>query len=446
MIDIALFIQAAIWLTVLTFFVCSSRASIFHPITFYLVFHGLVFVVRPLFVRYADFDAAWNYMKFDPTDDDFVKTLAISSVGLLMFVGGCWFGSRNSKTLAFSGSEIKFTPSESLSLYVLWIMFLPIIVYSFITTAGGIKGQWEGGVFVMTGASGYVYESQNIIIPLLALLLLRTRFNIFSLIVVIAYYGYRALVGWGRWTIVLSGICYVLLYCWAHRRTRLPTFVFLIIPVVYLVFAILGTGRELIQTISPTEIAKSALLDKTLTWREKYDTFDFANFDFLAYIAAVVPKETKTYNYGIDYLQLVTEPIPRAIWKHKPIGAPSLFDLNDYGNFRGLTYSLPGNGWMDGGWWGVVITCCLWGFGLGRLYKWFSWRERSKAVALLYIMAISMIVQLYRDGNVSIFRFWLFTIPPIVIWKMLANAIDKQWWYRQSQIKAADLSIQQERA
>jgi len=39
--------QAIVWLLIAFMFLRGRSASVFHPFSFYLAFHGLVFVIRP---------------------------------------------------------------------------------------------------------------------------------------------------------------------------------------------------------------------------------------------------------------------------------------------------------------------------------------------------------------------------------------------------------------
>ena len=152
-------------------------------------------------------------------------------------------------------------------------------------------------------------------------------------------------------------------------------------------------------------------------WRKKYDGPDFGNFDSLAFIVAVVPERTGTYTYGTQYLQLFTEPVPRKLWKGKPVGAPiAFFDLNAYGNFIGLTCSLCGDGWMSGGWIGLLITMALVGALLGWAHRWFWDHFQNALAALFYLSALAMLPQWYRDGSISIAKFVLWNWLPLGIW------------------------------
>ena len=51
-----LFASAAIFLLVLVVYVRQDFSSIYHPITLYLMFHGLVFAVRPIFAQIITVD------------------------------------------------------------------------------------------------------------------------------------------------------------------------------------------------------------------------------------------------------------------------------------------------------------------------------------------------------------------------------------------------------
>ena len=74
MIDLALLAQLFVWLAVVCIFLASGQASLFHPATWYLAFHGLVFVARPMLVYYYDFDSSFSYMRFHPEQRGVCRT------------------------------------------------------------------------------------------------------------------------------------------------------------------------------------------------------------------------------------------------------------------------------------------------------------------------------------------------------------------------------------
>jgi hypothetical protein len=238
---------------------------------------------------------------------------------------------------------------------------------------------------------------------------------------VVLYLGYRTWFGWARFTIVLFVVMVVAIHCWQHRRRWMPLWTVAAAVPFFLLFNLIGHNRDVLKELLSGEEVRTVEYDAGMTKeqkiKKKYDNQDAANFDSLAYIAAVVPERTGTYTYGTQYLQIFTEPIPRLLWKGKPKGAPvAFFDLDAYANFIGLTPSLVGDGWMSGGWVGVIITLGLVGGFLGWAHRWFWNHEKDNLCALFYLTALPMLAQWYRDGGISIAKFMLWNWLPLVMW------------------------------
>jgi hypothetical protein len=222
-----------------------------------------------------------------------------------------------------------------------------------------------------------------------------------------------------------------LAYCWHQRRKWLPVrFLALLLPV-FILFNWLGDNRDVFKGLFHRQAPALKVLsgDRSVAGeiRAKLDKHDLANFDFLTYILAAVPERTGTYNYGLQYLQLFTEPIPRKLWKGKPAGAPfGRMNLNAYGNFLGLTLTLVGDGWISGGWIGLVVTVGAAGWALGRAHRWFSRHQANAFVAFSYCAIVAATIQLYRDGGISVFKFLLWLLLPILIWKVVYRTMNPQ--------------------
>src|SRR5215468_10705622 len=86
MIELALSGQVLVWMIMLGVLLGSGQASVFHPSTIYLLFHGLAFVLRPILVHYFGFHSIWKYIGSFPGDAEFMFTLAVTSVALVVFV------------------------------------------------------------------------------------------------------------------------------------------------------------------------------------------------------------------------------------------------------------------------------------------------------------------------------------------------------------------------
>lgn len=425
MFEIALNFQLIIWLVVAGVFLACGQASLFHPATIYLGFHGLVFVIRPFLVHYLNFNSVWLYIGIEPTEAAMIRTLEATSVALIVFVGMSLYAGR--ATVGFPPEPATpFSPLQRRALITTTVLFIPLVALSIYATRKGVEGDRVNGIYIMTNSTGYLNDAQFAIAPLFCAWAFVTRFRWPNLVVALLYVGYRSWFGWARWTIVLFFLTLIFAYCWDRRKKWLPLQAIALAIPVLIVFNVLGHNRDyfksLIQGPQPQAQATTAAeaeigmseLDKI---REQVDTQDFANFDYLTFILSIVPARTDTYTYGAQYIQLFTEPIPRILWKGKPVGAPvRTFDIMQFGNFTGLTFSLPGDGWISGGWTGLVITMSVVAFLLGSFHRWFWRHVNNPMVAVFYITALAMTVQWFRDGGISIAKFMLWTWLPLLVW------------------------------
>ncbi|NET39108.1 MAG: oligosaccharide repeat unit polymerase [Cyanothece sp. SIO1E1] len=286
----------------------------------------------------------------------------------------------------------------------------------------------------MTGSSGYANSAQQVLIPISIISIVVFKWKWFSYIPFLLFAYHRLSHGWGRWTVILPVLAIIMYYCWVNRKNFPPVRWLIPLPFLFILFNQMSKNRHYFQNlINPADTTYSiveetdSVIDKQFALQNQWDTLDFANFDFLAYIVDKVPRETKTYTYGTQHLQLFTEPIPRKLWRGKPAGPPiQYFNLNDYGNFMGLTYSIIGDGWMSGGWIGVVVNMIIAGAGLGVAYKWFIRNQHHIFKVTIFIITNSVLLQLFRDGGiVTMAKFMLFTQLPILFWWGLHHWIVK---------------------
>lgn len=424
MIDLALAAQVLFWLVMLGVFLASDQASLFHPATVYLGFHGLVFVLRPILVQAFGFDANWQYMIFQPSDEAFIRTLVVSSVGMFAFLGAC-LATGWTRVEFVDVRQPQFSSSDRSTLVVTTLLLAPAVAYSIWATRNGIEGERVGGIYILTNSTGYLNEAQHFAMPLICLWLVATRLHWANLFPILAYVGYRIWFGWSRWTILLFLLMVLLSYCWYHRRKWLPWWSVLTLVPGLVVFNLLGHNRDLLKQLIAGDpiyvIDARPGTTQAEKIRKQLDTQDFSNFDYLAYVVSVVPERTGAFTYGLQYLQLFTEPIPRILWHAKPVGAPiKTINIGAYGNFIGLTVSLCGDGWMSGGWLGLVITLGLAGALAGRAHRWFFQNKEHNLGALGYIAILSLLPQWYRDGGISIFKFLLFTLIPVLTWMLVS--------------------------
>lgn len=446
MIELALFIQVVLFLAVAGIFLAHRSASLFHPLAFYLIFHFLVFVARPWLVHFAGFDSQWHYMRFEPTPETFVFTLALTSFALLVFAG--FSLTSGYAPLRFENSGIAFSRTQRQAFYIVLLLLLPLALYGARQDArifGLLAERGEAGVFLdrssahtfFQNTTGYIVKAHNLLIPLTALFVAVHRFRWWAFTPLLAFCGYRMFLG-SRWGIVVALAIVVLLHLYWHRARWLKLrHVALAIPV-FLIFHALGQDRDFFREVTGFgEIRYEArhLADESFV--ESLDSPDFANFEYLAYIVAAVPEKSHTYTYFTQYLWLFTRPIPRMLWPGKPRGMPiKLVDLNDYGWFGTRTWSIVGDGWLSFGWLGVTITLAALGWFLGWLHRLF-WRNLHRAFPVLfYCCYMPSTILWFRGGNiVTAARMAMWILLPVILWYLISKVME--WLARRRQMHIA---------
>ncbi|MBY6262891.1 hypothetical protein EI613_13380 [Azospirillum sp. 412522] len=443
MIEMALIAQVLVLVLVTAVYLSSGSASMFHPMTLYLIFHTLVFVMRPILVHTQHFDDVWLFMGFWPDEKQFVMTLVVSSVGLIAFAAACIWAGLVRPDWTPNGEPapaFTFDRVDVVAFLTTAALLGPLAIYSAVQRQGGASFDGTGDVQmerdpltgqpIYTNTTGYIAEAHSMGLPLTLGLIWVCRFHPLSFIPFAGFVAYRAYLGWGRWAIIMGILGLVLLMLYRSRTKWFRLWhVLAAIPVMGL-FTVLGNNRDAFRDVLAGDAPASVLLkfnggSGSGRALDALAGQDLANFDFLAYILWVVPKQSATYTWFTQYLQLFTEPIPRLLWPGKPVGAPVKWvDLNDYGVFYNLTTSLPGDGWMSAGWIGMIVTMVVVGLILGRMHRWF-WTSgfRNRYAVLFYCAFLPLCLQWFRDGNITIVKFGFFSLLPILLWIGLTRAL-----------------------
>lgn len=434
MYEVALVLSVVCFAAVMIIFARSEAFSVFHPLTYYSLFHGFVFVFRPIVAWFSDFTYVYRAYHFVPSESDKLTVILAANLGFLCFAAA----SLRAGGVAMRFNRDHFTDQERdrLKGAFLWVaaICVPIGAYSLAkvwaaaaTTGAGYEGMVRDaatGVYINTTGSGYLLEAQLMLATCSAMLAWLFRFRLLALMPLILFVIFRAGTG-GRGPFVTALISVGLLWLYEHRQ-RLPRPRAIVLAAVLLAsFSVIGDDRGASIRRAITGDSQSEIFVYKREDERFLEGMDFANLEYFEYLVYAVPQRSGTYSYFNDVLQVFTEPIPRVLWPGKPIGAPfTRIFLFDYGNPIGMTKSLPGQGWYSLGWFGVIIWCSLWGYALGLIYRRFVESPQNSIKAAAFMMFLPIMVIAYRDGElVTVFRQGLFFIGPLVLWAWLARGL-----------------------
>lgn len=433
MYEVALFLAVVSTVWVGAVYLRSPLFSLFHPLTYYLAFHGIVFVFRPVLAYFMDYRLVYQVYQFTPSLADKTIALIAATLGMLTFTAACWwFGNT---PMRFRADRATLGERDMLKPTFWWaaILLLPIGLYSLyevyntaLTTGSAYSNMvrdGRAGLAYNTGTNGYLVEAQLVLASLAAIMAWLMRFRLVSLAPFGLFALYRLGLG-GRGPFITALATIGLFYLYDRRRRTLPLWVIVAAPALLGIFTAVGNDRgEAIRRVISDD-QSSEIFGQTR--QERFmEGMDFANLEYLEYVVYVVPQRAGTYGYFNGVLQLFTEPVPRAIWPDKPIGAPlERINLFDYGLPVGITRSLPGEGWYALGWAGVMIWCGVWGWALGLIYRNFAEGQQSAFQVSAYLLFLPVMIVAFRDGQiVTVFRQCLFYLAPIVLWRTLARAV-----------------------
>lgn len=419
MYEVMLLFSVAVYAVVISIYLRSGLASLYHPLTLYLGFHGLVFVFRPILVYVMDYDFIYYVYEFRPSLADKLTALAAANLGFITF--SAFVMKFGNVPMTFRGDVAHDIEREQIRkvLPIVLVVCASLGIYAlFQVVSGSITGETtmvtKSGIRVNTTEVGYLSESTLMLIPVCALIAWFWRFRLLSLVPLAAFFVFKASSG-GRGPFVTAVFAAALLYFY-DRRIKMPSVrVVLIAVALGSVFSLIGQDRGY--------ALREALgfENQTVNYSNSQMGFmegqDFANMEYLEYIVYVVPQRSGTYDYFLSNLQLLTEPIPRVLWKDKPIGPPiRTIDWFEYGSPLGMTYSMPGMGWLQFGWIGVFVWCGLWGWALGKFYRWFAKGPQSALAVCTYLIFYALLIVGYRDGLLlTIARQGLFLMFPVAL-------------------------------
>ena len=131
------------------------------------------------------------------------------------------------------------------------------------------------------------------------------------------------------------------------------------------------------------------------------------------------------YGYGSEHFEILLRPIPRALWPEKPVGGyANKLGLNKYmpkGTTVGISQSIYGTFYGEGGTAGIIILSVLYGFIFSRLFQYTN-RYGSDMRYVLKGIIFASAVPLLRGGDLpGIIAFIGMSYWPVFLFIFLYN-------------------------
>ena len=427
MYDFLLIASTIVFIATVIVYLRQPAAGLAHPASFYLLFHGFIFVFRPLLARYYDFDLVYRLYQFQPSIDDKITVILGANLAMLVFVFATLLIAPNAP-LEISREQHARTRAELARPILLAVALLtPLAIWSQIGNWALRINSFEAmardaatGNMVNIQGNGWFTDSALMMAPMAAMMVWLSRYRWWGW----AYFAVFAFLQAGtgtRQALVFAAAATAICLLLESGRRWFDMRAVLLVAIAAIAFNLLVIDRGgLVRSVVTDDYGTAYISNVEL---DPLEHMDFANLEYFEYMVYAVPKRTGTYDYFAHVLQVVTEPIPRVLWPDKPVGSPiQYFSLWDYGTPIGMTASIPGIGWMSLGYAGIVIQSLIFALIFGLLYRLLLTRRSSTLAVLAYALAISIGIIGFRDGTLlTLVRLVPFFFGPLLLALLFAR-------------------------
>jgi oligosaccharide repeat unit polymerase len=409
-----------------------GRLTHSHPALAYLLFHGLVISSRLLAIMagaqtlFSELPGIWEPV----TESEIVRAVFLADVTLATMTVA-WI-----RASVVDAIKYRHTPplnnrlSRDLSLHNIWrvtIFTFPlgVIGLSLLGNIPGLErpeldlGEWQTSSWTsitVTWAG----------LSLLALIYWY-GFRLWLTVPMAIYLGIMAIQGSLRFRFVIPLI--LLLQIYLDRRGKKwpsPIIMAILAVAILLFFPMKTIGRMTMEgaTLSEiTEISSDRIRDAISGQHGDQEILD----QFATTLTLI--DQSGRFYYGGTYLALISSPIPRPLWPDKPGLADGLKDIST--PLRpmaelGMVMTFMGEFYINFGLPGIIFLSYLLAFWLGRMYYKAYRGPYYSVIRFSYLLVACNLIQIYRDGLVSLVIFTFVHMMPLAFIIMLHLLLPKK--------------------
>jgi hypothetical protein len=249
------------------------------------------------------------------------------------------------------------------------------------------------------------------------------------LLSLIYYYGFRrlyvvplciyllvmAVQGFNRFRLVIPLIFLALVWLSRTRQKWPPLWIIGAgFAILIVVFPLKGIGG-MVQTGAPISDIQEAVVNSFADVTEGRSSDQLVLDEFACTVSLV--DDSHRYFYGSLYYPLLTLPIPRQLWWDKPAVNEYQYELSSPSRpmaLAGMVPTLHGESYANFGPFGVVIISFVLAYWLGRFYFAAMRSGYFSVYRFTYIVVACNLIQVFRDGLISLVMFTVVNMMPLV--------------------------------
>ena len=422
LLDIASFLLCVIML------VRTKELTFFHPATLYLIFHGAVITTRLLALNAGAptlFDEA-RFLRsgFMPvTYDEIARATIYADIALFMstiafIVAGMVHKNRQLGSKQPQKSQFDTPINKGLFLNIMYVAFvIGVFGIIFVGYLPGTDTRLIDSIAVSEWRdSSWIFITQSWMGVALIGMIYIHGFRRGLVILMILFLGIQLYQGFHRFRFVLPLI--LLLYIYLKHRGYLwpPRWAISLAIVLAVLFLPAKTIGRMMQAGYPINV----IAEETISYIVNLPTKSTSDLVFLDQFAMglTLIDENGQFYYGTTYLPLLTLPIPRQIWPDKPELAFFMSDISTASrplSRLGTIVTYLGESYANFGFLGIIFVPYIFSYLIGRLYFTLKDKPIESVSMLLYLMILTTLLQVYRDGLISLVMFTLVNFMPLSV-------------------------------
>jgi hypothetical protein len=394
--------------------VMARRMAFWHPLTPYLLFHLYSFTYRTFKILGGSplmYTGQANAEVITP--EEITRALLWADVGLLAFAAASWWAHRMFEARSHEPVERKIL-SPNIAKFI-GVLCLPVGAYVFFALKTSSLT-----VNLDSAASGYVQVMSMWPIAVIGLLIFTFGFRSYLVLLAGFFLGIVALQGYHRFMLILPLLYFTAVYLQNQRR-RWPTLLIVIgaifVGVVFPRLKYIGQALQYGDTKEAISQFSQAFVKDTKSYTEAEVGEDFLD-QFAGGLSLADTNDRKFW--GSTYLAIVTLPIPRAWWPNKPGLADHLQEISTSGrryDVEGRIVTYLGESYLNFGYAGMLLIPALLGYLLTAFCLHATSGPMQRLSRYVYLVSFMAMVQMFRDGLLSIFVFTVVhNMPMLFTW------------------------------
>src|ERR1044072_488950 len=417
----SVFIDFAVLGTCVVLLLRYARLSHSHPGTIYLIFHIYTFTVRLLGLLFGAAtlfsSLPWYFEAIRP--EEIIRAAVYGDIALLAMTIAWIRASTVDKRNMLRSPHIEGETPPNLSLRHIWTIVLIVLpfgvfgfyAYSILPGLEGERiqlGEWQ--------TSSWLFITQTWIGLVLLALIYWYGFRWWLTALMLLFLLVMAYQGYHRFRVIIPAILLIQIYLDRRKMKWPPVYVMgVILALALLFFPMKEIGKMAQQGETVAQIIDNSR--ESINSALVAEAPDQIFLDLFACAITLCDENGKLY-YGTTYLNLIILPVPRQWWPGKPT-------LGDYVNDisrpwrpmfeMGLIVTFLGESYANFGFLGIILVPYLVAYWLARIY-FRAYRSNYFSVArFAYLLIACNLIQVYRDGLVSIVVFTCVNMMPLML-------------------------------